>query len=98
MAWVVEYYEEFVLEFAVLSSTVQTELLAHAKLLEASGPSFGRPWVDTLHGSRHSNMKELRFTADQGVWRNEQVITRNRTDTASSLASCRRCTIPGTGC
>ena len=25
--------------------------------------------VDTLNGSRHANMKELRFTADGGVWR-----------------------------
>ena len=69
MAWVVEFHEEFVPEFAALSLAVQTELLAHAKLLEMSGPSFGQPWVDTLKGSCHSNMKELRFNADQGVWR-----------------------------
>jgi hypothetical protein len=25
--------------------------------------------VDTLNGSRHKNMKELRFDADNGVWR-----------------------------
>jgi hypothetical protein len=27
------------------------------------------PRVDTLKGSRHANMKELRFDADDGVWR-----------------------------
>ena len=48
---------------------VQDELLAHAKLLEAFGPTLGRPRADTLKGSRHANMKELRFTADGGVWR-----------------------------
>jgi hypothetical protein len=69
MKWVVEFFEEFAQEFAALSPIVQTELLAHAKLLEAFGPSLGRPWVDTLSGSRHSNMKELRFNADQGAWR-----------------------------
>ncbi len=25
--------------------------------------------MDTLKGSRHANMKELRFTVDGGVWR-----------------------------
>lgn len=29
-------------------------------LLEQRGPALGRPAVDTLKGSRHSNMKELR--------------------------------------
>ncbi|WP_446224730.1 hypothetical protein ACTWPB_06185 [Nocardia sp. IBHARD005] len=26
--------------------------------LEERGPALGRPWVDTLRTSRHSNMKE----------------------------------------
>ena len=32
---------------------------------------MGRPYVDTLSGSKHKNMKELRFDADAdgGVWR-----------------------------
>ena len=25
--------------------------------------------MDTLNGSKHANMKELRFDADDGVWR-----------------------------
>jgi hypothetical protein len=25
--------------------------------------------ADTLEGSKHANMKELRFNADDGVWR-----------------------------
>ena len=29
----------------------------------------GTSAVDTLSGSRHANMKELRFRADGGVWR-----------------------------
>ena len=52
-----------------LPTVVQTELLAHAKLLAMFGPSLGRPRVDTLKGSRHTNMKELRFKADDVVWR-----------------------------
>jgi hypothetical protein len=38
-------------------------------LLEHFGPQLGRPRVDTLKGSRHRNMKELRFDAADGVWR-----------------------------
>ncbi len=45
------------------------ELLAHALLLEQFGPQLGTPRVDTLKGSRHANMKELRFEAAGGVWR-----------------------------
>src|SRR5438477_3393904 len=33
------------------------------------GPQLGRPRVDTLNGSRHANMKELRFDAADGAWR-----------------------------
>ena len=29
----------------------------------------GRGLIDTLNGSKHANMKELRFNADDGVWR-----------------------------
>lgn len=48
---------------------MQDELLAHVAVLEVFGPQLGRPRVDTLFGSRHANMKELRFDAADGVWR-----------------------------
>ena len=44
-------------------------MLTQAKLLEVFGPELGRPRVDTLKGSSHANMKELRFEAENGVWR-----------------------------
>jgi hypothetical protein len=69
MSWTVVFYEAFDREFVVLSEAVQDELLAQAALLERFGPSLGRPRVDTLKGSRHANMKELRFFAADGVWR-----------------------------
>jgi hypothetical protein len=37
-------------------------------VLQDRGPQLGRPTVDTLNGSKFSNMKELRFNQD-GVWR-----------------------------
>ena len=44
-------------------------MLANLKLLETFGPQLGPPRVDTLNGSQHANMKELRFDAADGVWR-----------------------------
>lgn len=69
MQWEVRFADEFDPEFDELPEIVQDELLARAKLLEAFGPELGRPHVDTLNASRHPNMKELRFNADDGVWR-----------------------------
>jgi len=69
MSWVVEVGEEFGPEFSALQPEVQAELLALARLLQQIGPQLGRPRVDTLNGSRHANMKELRFTAAHREWR-----------------------------
>jgi hypothetical protein len=67
--WAVSFHDEFNAEFDALSEAVQDEMLAHARLLEQFGPQLGRPRVDTLNGSRHANMKELRFDAADGTWR-----------------------------
>src|SRR6202167_434160 len=67
--WIVEIGEEFSPEFGALREEVQTEILALARLLQEFGPQLGRPRVDTLNGSRHANMKELRFSAADGEWR-----------------------------
>ena len=69
MDWEVVFDPAFESEFDALPIAVQDELLAQAKVLETFGPTLGRPRVDTLNGSRHANMKELRFRADDGVWR-----------------------------
>lgn len=69
MAWEVLFHKEFEPEFDALPEDVQDEMLALARLLQQFGPQLGRPRADTLNGSRHSNMKELRFDAADGVWR-----------------------------
>jgi hypothetical protein len=61
--------DEFEPEFDALHEDVRTEILALSLVLEKFGPQLGRPRVDTLHGSRHANMKELRFHAADGEWR-----------------------------
>jgi hypothetical protein len=69
LSWVVEIGDEFRPEFFALHQDVRTEILALARLLQQFGPQLGRPRVDTLNGSRHANMKELRFSAADGEWR-----------------------------
>jgi|SRR5690349_10086112 hypothetical protein len=69
VSWVVEIGDEFEPEFDSLSEGVRAEILALARLLQRFGPQLGRPRVDTLNGSRHANMKELRFSAAGGEWR-----------------------------
>ena len=69
MPWQILFHAEFEPEFDALEPEVQDELLAHAGLLRQFGPLLKRPIADTLHGSKHDNMKELRFKAADGVWR-----------------------------
>ncbi len=69
MKWDVEFHKAFDPEFEALPDDVRNELSAHALLLERFGPQLDRPRVDTLKGSRHPNIKELRFDAAGGVWR-----------------------------
>jgi hypothetical protein len=69
--WKVVFYEDFLPEFKAFDPDVRRELVAAAKAIELAGPKTGRPHVDTLKGSKHDNMKELRFKANNGseVWR-----------------------------
>ena len=69
MKWNVLLFDEFDTEFTAFPRDVQTVMLAKARMLEHFGPQLGRPHVDTLEGSKHANMKELRFDAADGVWR-----------------------------
>ncbi len=69
MPWQVDFHPEFLPEFEGYSETVQNEVAALIKVLSAFGPLLKRPHADTLKGSKFSNMKELRFEADNGVWR-----------------------------
>src|SRR4051812_40616473 len=69
MSWFVQLGDEFKPEFDDLPAEVQDELLATTELLKQFGPLLGRRHVDTLNGSKHANMKELRFDAADGVWR-----------------------------
>ncbi|MBM3536376.1 MAG: addiction module toxin RelE [Alphaproteobacteria bacterium] len=69
VTWAVVFHPEFEPEFDALDRAVQDDLLAHVRALAARGPVMGRSYVDTLKGSVFPNMKELRFGAENGIWR-----------------------------
>ena len=69
MIWAVELAPEFEPEFFALPADAQDTILATSRVLRQFGPQLGRPRVDTLKGSRHANMKEMRFSAAGGEWR-----------------------------
>lgn len=69
MSWNIELHPAFAEEFQGFSKLVKRELLAEIEFLEEFGPALGRPHADSLNNSKHSNMKELRFNADNSVWR-----------------------------
>ena len=70
--------DEFEPEFHALHEDMRTEILALSVVLQQFGPQLGRPRVDTLKGSRHANMKELRFSAADGEWRVAFAFDRRR--------------------
>src|SRR3954451_3856192 len=69
MPWNVIFDAAFAAEVQDLPDAVKVELRACAILLRQFGPQLSRPHADTLKGSKHANMKELRFKAADGVWR-----------------------------
>ena len=69
MKWEVQIHPAFEGEVLAFERDVREALLAVAKLLSDYGPQLGRPHADTLKGSSHANMKELRFEAADGEWR-----------------------------
>ena len=69
MIWGIKFDDAFFAEASAFGGAVRVEIAAVLILLAEFGPSLKRPHCDTLKGSRHANMKELRFSADDGVWR-----------------------------
>ncbi len=58
--WAVATTDTFDAWFAELGEEAQAETIAKVDLLKLLGPQLGRPHADTLKGSKHANMKELR--------------------------------------
>jgi hypothetical protein len=52
-----------------LDVQVRVAILQRVALLRERGPQLGRPYVDTVEGSRFPNMKELRVQVGGDPWR-----------------------------
>lgn len=57
MPWIVQFFDEFEIEFDAFPQDVQDAILSRTLLLQREGPYLGRPHADTLKASRHANMK-----------------------------------------
>src|SRR5271166_911723 len=69
MEWDVRFDAAFAAEAKGFARAAQIEIAALVGLLQRFGPQLRRPHCDTLSGSKHANMKELRFTLADGEWR-----------------------------
>ena len=55
--WEVEFTDEFGRWWDTLVDDEQESIAASVELLRTIGPGLPRPHVDTVKGSKHSNMK-----------------------------------------
>jgi hypothetical protein len=62
MRWKAERTDEFEEWWKTLSEPEKTKIRSSIGRLSALGPGCGRPLVDSVEGSKHSNLKELRAT------------------------------------
>ncbi|AQT67399.1 Phage-related protein [Anaerohalosphaera lusitana] len=58
--WEVEFTDEFEKWWQTLDVKQQEDVLVSVELLRNLGPHLARPYADTVKGSKHKNMKELR--------------------------------------
>lgn len=69
MTWQVEVSDEFREWYEALNAEEQDSVTWSVNLLQLRGPALGRPHVDSIQGSRHANMKELRVQHRGRPWR-----------------------------
>ncbi|RUR05733.1 type II toxin-antitoxin system RelE/ParE family toxin [Legionella sp. km772] len=58
--WAIETTDTFDEWFNALDDTNRADILASIFVLQEKGPMLSRPHADTVNGSCHNNMKELR--------------------------------------
>ncbi|HBD7196770.1 TPA: type II toxin-antitoxin system RelE/ParE family toxin [Legionella pneumophila] len=58
--WLIETTDTFDIWFDALDDIDRANVLASMMVLREKGPMLSRPYADTVKGSSHSNMKELR--------------------------------------
>jgi len=68
VSWDAERTQEFDDWWTELTDSEQRKVVAAVEVLQELGPTTGRPLVDTVQGSRHPNMKELRVTQTMRIF------------------------------
>jgi hypothetical protein len=68
VSWDAERTQEFDEWWTELTDSEQRKVVAAVEVLQELGPTAGRPLVDTVQGSRHPNMKELRVTQTMRIF------------------------------
>jgi len=95
--WDVQFDAAFLAELEEIerntgSSAVREEVAALALLLRQFGPQLQRPHCDTLKGSKHANMKELRFTLrmGNGAWPSPSIRDARQSSWSEAASRARR--------
>jgi hypothetical protein len=77
--WAIEATNLYLEWFFMQAEPTKEAVRAYVKLLSTKGPELGRPYVDTLKGSKYPNMKELRVQAQGKKYRIAFIFTKKRT-------------------
>lgn len=69
MEWMIVLDPDFDEWLTAQELAVQIAIASYTNLLSQRGPALGRPYVDTLKGTRIPNLKELRVQHAGEPWR-----------------------------
>jgi len=69
MKWQVLLDEDFAKWLSEQETNVRIAIASHYNVLSVYGAMLGRPQVDTVKGSKFTNMKELRIQCKGEPWR-----------------------------
>lgn len=67
--WQVLFHPSFKSEFREFSPQLKKDLGSVIDAVRRVGPTLARPQVDTIKGSRHANMKEMRVPSEADWYR-----------------------------
>jgi hypothetical protein len=67
--WPIEYTKEYEDWFSLQEEDNKVAINTKVILLSEFGPQLGRPYVDTIQGSKYRNLKELRINFKNAVIR-----------------------------
>jgi hypothetical protein len=76
--WSLESTSDYLEWFIAQTEPTREAIRAYVKLLLARGPQLGRPYVDTLKGSKYPNLKELRVQTQGKKFRIAFLFTEER--------------------